>query len=444
METFPGSMTVTTSGTNRQIKHQLYPNLRLRLKDRKGWKVRSSNEYSVLAPPDNGSMCVSFSTDDAELAEGFHPIDMRGKEFNLGVFADQFPKDFVFNPTDNKSLLMIIDEAKSVHEDIYEAFTRCKPTRWLVASTPSKVPVGEFYDIFHTKKKRWRRFHVDYKECPHIMNSPEELKTIAEEIEDYGEHHPFIQSMTFGNFPKEGEDMVYSMPSIDRAMGNIEELIPWYGKGDRAGAVDFSGGGDELVFAVRDGNKCWIEKTWKGRNGDNTWAVMICDGLIKEFKKQRLQADWINTDNSGLGDPFNDILCAKGWDINRLGMGEKPKDEDKYANVRAEMHFELSKRLRHGEIILPKDEELKSQLSWHKYFENERDVLNIGKKKKMPRSPDRADTIAMLFYDMPGVQSFKREQEVRERFLDPTRSNPINPVNTMLEIDVNDGQGILY
>ncbi len=120
MMLYPNSMTVSTAGVYRQVTEQLMPSLRRLLAKSPSWNV---TENRVQAP--NGSRFVGFSTDDAGKFEGWHtPVDNNGKK---------------------SSLLMIVDEAKSVKEDIYEAIERCRPDRLLIASSPGE-PLGTFFN----------------------------------------------------------------------------------------------------------------------------------------------------------------------------------------------------------------------------------------------------------------------------------------------------------
>ena len=116
---FPQSLTITTAGVWRQVEDQLWPNLRKYIANLgDGWRV-TSNELEFS----NGSRAIGFSTNDAGKFEGWHRQ----------------------GPTDN--LLMIVDEAKTVPDSIYEAIARCQPSRLLVMSSPGG-PQGAFYKAF--------------------------------------------------------------------------------------------------------------------------------------------------------------------------------------------------------------------------------------------------------------------------------------------------------
>lgn len=400
MDTFPGCPIVSTSGTNRQIKYQLYPNLDNRLKKwglkEKGWKIKYSNECSMTAP--NGSTLISFSTDDPGMAEGFHEIcahdyemsDATRKKFGISP-------DMVIPTHAWKSLLIIVDEGKTLPEDIYKGLDRCAPTRLLITSSSDDVaPQGYFYDCFHKNKWKYKCFQVSHEECPHLQE-PVKIRQRQDDIREWGLSHPYVQSKHFGKFPSRGKNMVYDMAKIDESMSGT---IKPFGS-ERRGAVDLSNGGDEIIFAIREGNKAWIENVWHESD-----AVRLADMMVESFQKNQMQPEWINADNGGMGDPIIDVLSARGWPLIRLEMGNQPKKPEKYRNIRAEMHIELSHRINASEVILPDDPVLKDQFGWHKFKRNDKNVHTLEPKDKMPNSPDRADTVAMLFYGMPRLQSY--------------------------------------
>ena len=66
-----------------------------------------------------------------------------------------------------------------------------------------------------------------------------------------------------------------------------------------------------------------------------------------------------------------------------------------------EEYFGLKQRFVDGDIVLPKDDELTAQLSTRKYSINSRGQLIIedkaSYKKRIGRSPDRADALILAF-----------------------------------------------
>jgi len=424
MDAKPGSLTVTTAGVNRQIGEQLYPYLQETCRSYDGWKVSCGNKYRVEAP--NGSRCVSFATDDPQFAEGFHAPD-RG----ISLWHDWAPPEgWEFNTElhDRTSFMLIIDEAKSVPYGIFRAVQRMNPQKLLICSSAPEEPTGFFVECF-TQRREWfwnedlGRYNIfgglpefpstSYRNFPHLANDPKYCADAKLERDSFGEKSAFYMSMYEGLIPEEGANMLFRMNMVDEAMGGVG--IKHYGAGMPRCAVDLSNGGDEIPMYVANGNKIWRDSSHGERD-----ATRLATSLINRFEILKLRPEWITCDNTGMGDPVIDILHSRGWPVNRLDMNQAPIDKGKYANVRAEMLFELAARINAGELILEKDPTLRKQLSWHTYVMDEKGKLKVGSKDKMPNSPDRVDTVAMMMYGAPRVQSFHMEAASRARALSPT------------------------
>ena len=127
----------------------------------------------------------------------------------------------------------------------------------------------------------------------------------------------------------------------------------------------------------------------------------------------------MSADNGGLGAVIINEFERRGWPLNRINFGDDAHNPDWYGNVRAEMYFELSNRIKRDEVRLPDDQQLKDQLGWQKYLPSD-GPLKLIAKKDMPGSPDRGDTVAMLYYDMPAADQYHERQEQIEKALSKT------------------------
>jgi hypothetical protein len=84
-------------------------------------------------------------------------------------------------------------------------------------------------------------------------------------------------------------------------------------------------------------------------------------------------------------------------------------DKDHYVNSRAEMYDNLRKRFEAGTISIPDDQDLIAQLSSIRFKIASDKKLQIVSKEEMKRtyhlkSPDKADSLALAFYE-PAVHS---------------------------------------
>ena len=348
---FPRSLTIATAGVFRQVKEQLFPGIRSHAHKFRGW---SFQETEVTTH--HGSRILGFSTDEPGRFEGWHA----------------------------ENLLVIVDEAKSVPDGIFEAVERCQPTRLLVLSSPGG-PNGYFYEAFNQRRKFFRQHSVTARECPHI--SPD---WIAAQVEKYGEHHPLVRSMIFAEFMTMGEDgAVIPLAFVEGCLASPPALAE---NGDVQAFCDFAAGGDENVMAVRRGNRVGIVAAW--REKDTMRAV---GRFIRLFQEHGLQAGQICADEGGLGVVMRDALHEAGWPVRRVNNGSPASRADYYANKGAEIWFDGRTQIERRQIILPDDRELVAQLTARRGWPDSKGRLQLESKADLRArgvgSPDRADAV---------------------------------------------------
>ena len=360
--TFQRSIAVTTAGVFRQVESQLWPSLRSHIAKLGGpWEV-TSGEIRYLHPNGNTSRIIGYSATDPGRAEGWHAEDH-----------------------DTAPLLMVVDEAKTVADPLFEAISRCQPTRLLIASSPGGSS-GAFYRAFTKEANMWSKHAVTAFDCPHITQAQ-----IDEVIQRYGEKHPLTRSMIYGEFVDIGnESLVINLTQLQACLTSPPDFKP----GTRVAGVDFAAGGDANVLCVRDGNKVLPFISWRERD-----TMAAVGRFIVEFKKAGLQADNIYADASGLGMVMCDALAEAGWEVNRVNFGSSAYDNEAYTNRSAEMWYGMAKKIGDAEIILPDDDELTAQLTCRRTITNSKGKLGVESKDSMRSrglaSPDKADALAL-------------------------------------------------
>jgi hypothetical protein len=359
---YPRSIAVTTAGVFRQVESQLWPSLRNHIAKLGGaWEV-TSGEIRYLHPNGNTSRIIGYSATDPGRAEGWHA------------------EDHEYHP-----LLMVVDEAKTVADPLFEAISRCQPTRLLIASSPGGTS-GAFYRAFTKEANMWQKHAVTAFDCPHITQAQ-----IDEVTQRYGEKHPLTRSMIYGEFVDIGlESLVINLTQLQ----NCHNTPPRFRPGVRIAGVDFAAGGDQNVICISDGNKILPMIAW--REKDTMAAV---GRFIVEFKKAGLEANNIYADASGMGMVMCDALAESGWVVNRVNFGATAYDNNAYTNRSAEMWYGMAKKIEDAEIILPEDEDLTAQLTCRRTITNSKGKLGVESKDSMRArgiaSPDRADALAL-------------------------------------------------
>ncbi|MEO0796296.1 MAG: hypothetical protein AAFX93_14095 [Verrucomicrobiota bacterium] len=377
MSVFPRAKVIYTTASGTQLSTQFWPALTKFESRFEGWEFLRGS-YEVKAP--NGSRLKGFVTNEAGRAEGHHGN-----------------KDLLYelsNPNEDGPLVILIDEAKTVPDFIYDAFDRCTYQLQLSESSPGYAE-GRFYEYFSTKSKGCHIFTVsgdpDKPDAPHLDHVKNRRL-----IEELGPDHPLVRSKVFAEFMDSPEGTIISLGSFERCVRNP----PREQVGDRRAFCDFAAGGDENVIAERTGNRVQILKAW--HESDTMRAV---SQFIVEFKKARLSPSEIFGDNDGLGKVMIDALHDAGWPIGRVSNGSAANESDFYVNRAAETWALGAKAIEKQEIILPEDEKLQYQLTNRKLKASnaQKGRLQLESKQDMKKrgvgSPDRADAVleAMRF-----------------------------------------------
>jgi phage terminase large subunit len=354
----PRGRVVITSRDGRQIDQQTQPAIRRHAGRLKGCTFLNRSVETAA-----GGRIVFFTTDEPGRAEGWHKEDdARGP------------------------LLIIVNEAKSVPDDIFRAFDRCTFNGLLYISSTG-LRQGRFYESHTRLAAQFRRRVVRLDECPHI--DPARIEDI---LSTYGPDHPFTKSTLFSEFMSEDDASQYLFP-LELVESNFR-TPPRHvanGPGDRSAFCDFAAGGDENVLAIRTGNRVEIAAAW--RETDTMAAV---GRFATEFHRAGLVPGQIFADEGGLGIGLCDRLREMGWDLNRVNFGAAPFDK-RYKNRGAEMWHEAAAAVLRGEIILPADSKVVAQLTTRKVKIESDGRLGIASKETLRRenlpSPDRADAV---------------------------------------------------
>jgi hypothetical protein len=350
---YPGSLTVVTSGTFRQVSAQLFPAMHRHAGNFPG---ATFNETEIALP--NGSRIFGFTTDESGRFEGWH----------------------------SKNLLVLVDEAKTVSDNIFEAVSRCAPTRLLIMSSPGGCS-GEFYRAFTARKKFYRCHTVTAAQCPHI--SPE---WIAEQTEKYGADSPLVKSMIHAEFMDAGEGgEIIPLAFLEKLLA---EPPAFADNGEVQAGCDFAAGGDSNCLAIRRGNRIEVAACWKEHD-----TARSIGKFITLFQQHNLTPGSIVADAGGMGCVFCDALAEAGWPVRRFNFGQSATDGEHFTNAGGELWFTARRRIEKREIILPADNELTAQLSTRRGWPNSKGKLELESKGEMRGrglgSPDKADAVLM-------------------------------------------------
>ena len=122
----------------------------------------------------------------------------------------------------------------------------------------------------------------------------------------------------------------------------------------------------------------------------------------KEVKTRFLKPEQVFIDDIGIGRGVTDRLKELGYAVNGISVGGKPKDPEKYKNIKAENYWLAQEWVKKADTRLIHDKDNRwHQMTWIKYKVSTDKVLQIEPKedlkKRTSKSPDFAEAFMLTF-----------------------------------------------
>lgn len=156
--------------------------------------------------------------------------------------------------------------------------------------------------------------------------------------------------------------------------------------------IDASGfGKDKSVITYRIGNS-WMQKSYATLNGQ--------DCRLEIRRMLQLNPGWkVNgiCIDMAYGESLYENLCQEYEGVDLINFASKPVD-DQYANIRAEMYFDLVRKIREGMKIT---DDIEKELNVTLFEFNNSGKLKLVNKDEIKlvlgHSPDQSDSLALTF-----------------------------------------------
>ena len=379
---FYNSKVITTAPTWHQVENLLWREIRSeheRKKDFLGGKLLTTSlELSTEW------FALGLSTNKPERFQGFHAED----------------------------ILLIVDEASGVDQEIFEAaegFMTSVNARMLLIGNPTRVE-GEFYQAF--KGNFYNKIHISAFDSPNLQAGEivRPYLITPEWVEDkkikWGEDSPLYKVKVLGEFPDQGDDALFRLSWVESAFARFHDM-PDDGMPREVGVDVARFGPDKSVIGVRLGDKAFIHKKI---NGQDTWQ--IAEAAIEA--KKIYDCSVIKVDEIGVGSGVVDTIRHLGHRVigcngARKATGVTPEGipaEEFFINKRAQWYWQLRERFSSGRIGLKFDDGLEFQLPSLKYEFDKSEKIRIQEKEKIKKelgqSPDEADMLEILFSEHEG------------------------------------------
>lgn len=213
---FPKGRVVLTTADGRQLDSQVMPAINSHRSKFPEWKFIDRQVHTPT-----GGQFVAFTTDNCGRAEGWHKLDD------------------IEGP-----LLVIVDEAKSVPEDIFSAIDRCTYNAILLTSSPGRM-AGTFYDSQFKPELGYIPISVGLKDCPHITQDK-----IDRIVAKHGPNSPFTRSALHGEFIEifDGDPVYYAY----NAQVHEFDHLPWPHGALLAVGMDVGTHNASVIAAVKE------------------------------------------------------------------------------------------------------------------------------------------------------------------------------------------------
>ncbi|MBI3912530.1 MAG: hypothetical protein HY320_16545 [Armatimonadetes bacterium] len=380
---------LTTAPTHRQVREILWREIRrLHRQSRKRGRALPGKCLETALRVNEDCFALGLSTDEADRFQGFHALHV----------------------------LVVVDEAAGVPEEIYEAIDGVLTTddaRLLLIGNPTHAH-GRFYQSH--RQPGWRKFVISALDCPNLQGvNLDDLTTdpdptprpglvtarwVRERRAEWGEDSLLYQTRVLGNFPEQEEDALIPLAWIEAAVTRgsrkLSERVAPGCEGLVEMGVDLARFGTcESVAYVRQGPDVVAAAYWRKED------LMQSTGRVAELIR-RYRPAWVKVDAVGVGAGVADRLHELGHTgVLEVNGGRAASDPERFAWLRDELYFALRDRFRDGAISLPEDDRLVAQLAALRYSYTSRGQQRVESKDEMRErglpSPDRADALALCF-----------------------------------------------
>jgi hypothetical protein len=377
--TRPNGRTVLMSNTHRQVRSVLWREVRAlhrRALVPIPAEVNDVPERGVVFA--DGREILGFSTDTAEQAAG-----ISGEE-----------------------LLFIYDEASGAPAPLIEVLlgSAAGDAKILLLGNPTKN-AGPFYDSHHDSAHMWHRLHISSLESPNVVEGKRLIPGLAtkrwadERREDWGEQNPLWYVRVLGLWPPQSLQAVMGMQAVDDGVGRFDPKAWTESSGPTVLGCDPArfGSDESVVFAVR-GLATLPPYVFRGLD-----SIALAREVVRIALEVGRPGEvvTVNVDETGLGGGVVDQLrTMPDLQVNAINAGESPGNPQ-YQRRRDELWFGVASFLKQGGM-LPNDRKLVGELVGVEYSFSPTGKIVVEPKeelrKRLGRSPDRADALALAVY----------------------------------------------
>jgi len=320
-------------------------------------------------------------------------------------------------------LMVIVDEASGVPDDIYDAIASLGTGgeyRELLIGNPLR-PAGRFYDAFQKPQLGYHCISIPASSTPNFTGEDVSAALAAhltsrEWVEEakatWGEDTPLYQAKVLAEFPAEDAEAVIVPLAWIEAAREREASDPL--TGNLQVGVDVARfGGDSTSIAERVGTTLTSLTSYPGDTPATQVAGLAAQAARRLAHTHKGSGEvLVAVDAGGVGGGTVDILHARSDNgVRYVGVqfGGGAIDRDRFANKRAEMFWNLREYAEAGngypDLVVAATgaevDRLTAQVSGMRYGYDAKGRVKIESKDSMRArglpSPDEADAGALAF-----------------------------------------------
>lgn len=332
-------------------------------------------------------------------------IDKGPEWFAAGYSTDEPER---FSGHHARHLLFVVDEASGVDDRIFEAgegFLTGTGAKVVMIGNPTRIGT-QFHRAWTKERGIWKTIEIGVFDSPNFTGErvpadvAEALPQRAwqeEKLAQWGERSPMYEVRVLGRFPSSASNAVIPLLDVEEAQRR-KLPAPTGPRKDLARiAVDVARfGDDETVICVKHGGHVRILEIVQGKD-----TVFVTARVAAHAGRYKVAE--IVVDDDGVGGGVTDQLRAKGLTVHPFRGAGRPHEPDDYPNARSELWFTMADEI--GDIDLDEDEQLAADLSAPTYKLDVRGRRVVEPKaetkKRLGRSPDRADAALMTLWTPP-------------------------------------------
>lgn len=423
---FYRSLTAVTSASSEQLDSQTMPAMK--------HLAELINEYhrseffncrtrEITFNP-NHSPIRARKSDKEGLQEGFHPLS-GGEEFTI-----------------------LVDEGKSIPDEIYAGIAKWTGFTRRTDISSAGEPVGAFYRMVTEPPKNVKPYIITDDMCPHIRDADREVIY----SQGGGPDSILARQALKSQFVSLAGQVVLTLDTVMKCI-KMAQLgkIEWQREQTNKCGLDISGGGDETIMCIANGNKQLALEVIPSK--ETTFQVERIIAICKQY--ELTDPNKRKSDAGGMGKQILDLLARAGWPFVRVYNQSKPVSRGRFnfGNRGTDMWFRFSRLVEDCQILLLDDPKLKLQLSTRLYrqkLDSDKIILQPKPEAKHEGrpSPDRADATALCFEDYV-LEQRKEEgkkrltgEELEQWYDDLHHGNFTNPAKLDGQITLEDLVGM--